>query len=848
MAGLAQINIKFTADLRGFSTEMQNSMRRIGAMGNQMKALGNQMSTYVTLPIVAAAAAAVKFASDYNESLNKVDVSFKDSSASVKEFAKTSLESFGISEGTALDMASTFGDMSTSMGLSTSQAAKMSTELVALAGDLASFKNISIDVANTALTAVYSGETESLKKLGIVITEVNLKHFAAASGVKKVYEQMSQAEKVQLRYNYILSVTKNSQGDFIRTQGGAANQMRIFQESLKQVAQQLGSIILPFFTKLITSVNSIIKGFGNLSEGSKVLIVTIAAISAVVGPLLSVFGSILTFVPNLITKFNALKDALIGMQAVLLANPFTALAVGIAALATIVLVSSSRFSALTNAERDFANINNVATDSLVKQKTELEKHLAIAKNKAISDDIRKKSIQEINALSPQFLGNITLENLYTKQTTEAVKKYTSAMLQKAKVQAAEDKLVETQKKLLELQLGNLEAVKPSVWQNLGNSFKAAGNGAVFAALSAKTLGQNLGIEFVEAQKLINKLTDFIGKNQETAASNDEVADSITNVAVAFEKVLKSGTIAFYEKQIEGLQKLQTETATTTVEFNKYGNAIDAIQLKIDAIQKKGIKLPKPEVSQEVDFQPQSLNIPYYEEQIARYKQLQSEFSTNNEEGRAKFQMYADKINNTELIIQDIQGVDTFIESSNVLKSTMLDLTATVNSAVEQLAENAASGIGEAIGGLVSGTMTMGDVFKSMLGVIAGFMKSLGESLIAAGLAGIAFKKLLANPVAAVVVGVALVALSSIVQAKLQAGPKTGRYQEGGITGGSSYYGDKILARVNSGELIANSNQQRKIWGAMNSGGDGGFVSSTKIQGSDLLVVIERAAARKNRIG
>ena len=86
--------------------------------------------------------------------------------------------------------------------------------------------NINIEEVTTALSGVFTGETESLKRLGIVMTEVNLKQFAMEQGIKKNIKEMTQAEKVALRFQYVLSVTGNAQGDFARTGGGAANQMR----------------------------------------------------------------------------------------------------------------------------------------------------------------------------------------------------------------------------------------------------------------------------------------------------------------------------------------------------------------------------------------------------------------------------------------------------------------------------------------------------------------------------------------------------------------------------------------------------------------------------------------------
>ena len=273
--------------------------------GKSMVNIGDRFK-FVSLAALGLGAASIKMASDFEESMNKVDVAFGQSSQIIKDFAKTSLEMFGISEGTALDMAALFGDMATSMGLPQQQAALMSKELVGLAGDLASFKNIGIAQATTALNGVFTGETESLKMLGIVMTEANLQQFAYAEGISKTVQQMTQAEKVQLRYKYILNNTKNAQGDFARTGGGAANQMRVFQERLKEISTQLGSILLPYFTKLITFVNGLVKGFQSMNPIVQKVVVIVGLLVAAFAPLMVIIGSIISFLPQIIAGFAAL--------------------------------------------------------------------------------------------------------------------------------------------------------------------------------------------------------------------------------------------------------------------------------------------------------------------------------------------------------------------------------------------------------------------------------------------------------------------------------------------------------------------------------------------------------------
>lgn len=303
--------------LQGDATKLNASLKtassRLESFGKKVQGIGKSMSIYVTAPITLAGGAAIKFASDFEESLNKVDVAFKNSSGGVRDFAKTTLESFGIAEGTALDMAALFGDMSTSMGLSTNEAANLSTSLVGLAGDLSSFKNMNIEEVTTALNGVFTGETESLKRLGIVMTEVNLQQFALEQGIRKNIKEFTQAEKVQLRYNYVMSKTANAQGDFARTSGGAANQMRIFQETLKELGVSFGEVILPLFTKIVKNLNGVLKKFRELSPATKEFIIVVAGIAAAIGPALIAIGSMSTAISFLTASITALNLAAAGI-------------------------------------------------------------------------------------------------------------------------------------------------------------------------------------------------------------------------------------------------------------------------------------------------------------------------------------------------------------------------------------------------------------------------------------------------------------------------------------------------------------------------------------------------------
>ena len=176
----------------------------------------------------------------------------------VEKFANSAVQNFGMSELTAKRMASTFMTMANSMGLAAKDGKNMSLQLTALAGDMASFYNVEQDVAQTALNSVFTGETESLKKFGIVLTEANLNAFALSRGITKSYNAMSQAEKVGLRYLYVLKATANAQGDFARTSGSWANQVRILKEQWSQLIGILGKGLIAALTPIVKALNKLL--------------------------------------------------------------------------------------------------------------------------------------------------------------------------------------------------------------------------------------------------------------------------------------------------------------------------------------------------------------------------------------------------------------------------------------------------------------------------------------------------------------------------------------------------------------------------------------------------------------
>ena len=234
-------------DSSGFTTSLKSLTKSFKRTALQFAA---------TLGIAFSGKQAIELASNIQEVQNVVDTAFGDMKYKMEAFAETAIEVYGISKLTAKQTGSTFMAMADGMGITKETASDMALQLTALSADMASFYNKTQDITSTALKSVFTGETETLKQFGIVMTEANLEAFRLAQGIKTSYREMNQAEKVALRYNYVMEQTRLSQGDFARTQDSWANQTRILSERWKEFLGVLGNGLVKILTPLVQVLNT----------------------------------------------------------------------------------------------------------------------------------------------------------------------------------------------------------------------------------------------------------------------------------------------------------------------------------------------------------------------------------------------------------------------------------------------------------------------------------------------------------------------------------------------------------------------------------------------------------------
>lgn len=306
-------------------TKLSGQLKKVG---DKMRGAGTTMTQNVTAPIVAGFTASAKYASDYEENLNKLDVAFGSNSKSVKDWANTAMQSYGMSKVQATEAAAAFGALGKGIGLTEADAASMATTLTGLSADLGSYFNTSTDESAKALEGIFTGESEALKKFGVVMTDTNLKQFAADQGL--VWDSMTQGEKTTLRYQYVLAKTKDAQGDFSRTSDGTANSLKIFKASLQDLATAIGTNLLPIITPVIQKFAEWVQKFGELSPTTQKVITIIGLVVAALGPLLVIIGSIASAIGSIIGLAGTL-----GISFTAMLGPVGWVAAAIAALVAI---------------------------------------------------------------------------------------------------------------------------------------------------------------------------------------------------------------------------------------------------------------------------------------------------------------------------------------------------------------------------------------------------------------------------------------------------------------------------------------------------------------------------------
>ncbi len=488
----------------------------------------------------------VELAKNLQEVDNVVSTAFGGMTADIKAFAGNAAAQFGLSSLAAQNYAGKLGAALNGMGLS-EHAAEMSKTLTGLSGDMASFWNTTADESyGKIFSGVISGETEGLKAYGIVMSETNLQAFAMEQGIQKKISAMTAEEKTLLRYHFVLNATKQAQGDFAKTSGSLANQMRIAELETENAQATFGEKLAPSVGKVISRFNTWMQGdygkrviadtaeaAGDLAEGglnavSTVLgwivehLDTVKASAAAIGlGMLSAkvvgFGMKMT---GLVRTLMAASQATGALNAVMALNPAVAVGVGIAALTLGVLALAGSYQTL---EDKLQAVKLKVPQSSVDAVTAgINKGIEAANNThevtiAINADTQSLKEQLDAFLDPDSSGGGAL----TKKEFKAVSKFVTELVQPD---------IDLAKKQLEAQKADFQAALLSVVDDGGQS--------VFSEERATELTSGLGDK---TQALMEELsqykTDYIAlAKQIYKDGRTPTEEEIANLNVLLEKI------------------------------------------------------------------------------------------------------------------------------------------------------------------------------------------------------------------------------------------------------------------------------------------------------------------------
>ena len=262
-----KVTIDTSLNTKGFDQGVKGIERGLGGMKSALAEIGKTVAAvFAAGKLLQFGKECIELGSDVAEVQNVVDVAFGDMAGQVETFANQAITNFGMSTLAAKKTASTYMSMARGMGIAMDSAAEMSLALTGLSGDVASFYNITQEEAAYKLQSVFTGETESLKELGVVMTQTNLQQYAMQNGMNANIQSMTQAEQVALRYAYVTDQLALASGDFLRTQDSWANQTRIlemqWQEFMSVIGQALTTILLPA-VKLLNQIVGVLISAAN---------------------------------------------------------------------------------------------------------------------------------------------------------------------------------------------------------------------------------------------------------------------------------------------------------------------------------------------------------------------------------------------------------------------------------------------------------------------------------------------------------------------------------------------------------------------------------------------------------
>lgn len=312
-AELKQLNAELVGvnnELKKNQNELTESEKKMQQYVDKVGEVGKSLTRNITAPVLAAGGVAFKMAADYEQALGKMEVVFEQNSRDIESWASNALADFGLARSSAVGMASDFGALFKGMGFTIAQTSEWSKTLTERVMDLSNFYDTSTQETVNALNAIVTGQTEPLRKFGINMTQAALQEYAYSQNIRKKIDAMTEAEKVQLRYNFVMDKTSIAVGTTAREADSASAQMKKMVEIGKELGVSFGDILLPVLVPFLQGLDNILVSFNNLDDGTKALIVKLLLFAATIGPILGLFTQMISLTNKFSEGFKLVKTGI----------------------------------------------------------------------------------------------------------------------------------------------------------------------------------------------------------------------------------------------------------------------------------------------------------------------------------------------------------------------------------------------------------------------------------------------------------------------------------------------------------------------------------------------------------
>ena len=554
------LNFKFGADLGGFEKAMKKAQKKLSKFGKSVEKTGKNLSTGLTLPLLALGAASIKAFDEQEKAIAQVEAGLK-STGNTVGFTSEKLQEMAAD----LQKTTLFGDEEILKGATaqlltfTNITGEQFKKTQAVALDLATRLDGDLKSASIMLGKALNDPVANLSALsraGIQFSEEQ----------KATVKSMVETNDLAGAQTLILAELEKQYGGSAEAAAQAGlGPITQLKNQLSDLSEQIGARLIPFVKQFTTWLVGLAEKFDNLSESQKDTIVKFALIVAAIGPLLIIIGKMSIGLSSLIPIF-------IKVGTFLLANPYVLLAAAIAAVAYAIYDFTSALNLQIDVQKELGDLNNKAQKSISKDLSNIDLLTTAIKDENTSLEDKKRLLNELKSTYPGYYDEIDETSLSTKELNAATLTLTKSLMQTARLTAYKDKLTEINKKMIELE--NRDGV------DLSTNLITEGGLLVVLGPLGKIIGDATGA----TEKLKNSIQEKIDTNEYEELS--KLQQKITDETIELEKEVNKTSTSF-EKLSHNTKDVNTTIETTNDEVAKTTNSLEKLEpilLKIKNVE------------------------------------------------------------------------------------------------------------------------------------------------------------------------------------------------------------------------------------------------------------------------